>query len=104
MATYSNAARTVGVRKRRQPLPEALSDSQCTVRAPPEPRGGFAPATRLKTKIKTFLRRKTKKRSAPSRWSGPSRTRQGQTKQNLRKPAPSREEHLMLDRKSTRLN
>src|ERR1039458_5531564 len=53
----------------------------------PEPRGGFAPATRLKTKIKTFLRRKTKKRSAPSRWSGPSRTRQGQTKQNLRKPA-----------------
>jgi hypothetical protein len=56
----------------------------------PVPRGGFAPATRLKTKVKTFLRRKTMRQSAPSRWSGPSRTRQGETEQNLQELAPLR--------------
>ena len=56
----------------------------------PAPRGGFAPATRLKTKVKTFLRRKTMRQSAPSRWSGPRQTRQEETEQNLREPAPSR--------------
>jgi hypothetical protein len=49
----------------------------------PAPRGGFAPATPLKTKTKTFLRRKNKKHLAPSRWSGPGSTRQGETEPNL---------------------
>ena len=56
----------------------------------PAPRGGFAPATRLKTKVKTFLRRKGMRQSAPSRWSGPSRACHVEAAQNLREPAPSR--------------
>jgi hypothetical protein len=56
----------------------------------PAPCGGFAPATPLKTKAKTSLRRKTQKQPMPSRWSGSNRTRQGKPKQNLPEPAPAR--------------
>src|ERR1035438_6470092 len=43
MATYSNAARTVGARKQRQPLPEAPSDSEYPVGAPPRTPRGLRP-------------------------------------------------------------
>jgi hypothetical protein len=56
----------------------------------PAPCGGFAPATPLKTKTKTFLRRKTQKQPMPSRWSGSNWTRQGEPKQNLPEPASAR--------------
>ena len=50
----------------------------------PAPRGGFAPATPSKTKTKTFLRRKNKEDSAPSRWSGPSRRIRGRQNKTCR--------------------
>jgi len=56
----------------------------------PAPRGGFAPATPLKIKTKTFLRRKNKNHPVPSRWSGPGSTRQGETEPNLPELAPAR--------------
>jgi hypothetical protein len=66
----------------------------------PEPRGGFAPATPLKSKTKTFLRRKNEKlhpkHPAPSRWSGPSMTRQKETEQNLPERASARYNNFMF--------
>ena len=66
----------------------------------PEPRGGFAPATPLKNKTKTFLGRKNEKlhpkHPAPSRWSGPSMTRQKETEQNLPGRASARYNNSMF--------
>jgi hypothetical protein len=60
----------------------------------PEPRGGFAPATLPKNQTKTFLRRKNEKlhpkHLVPSRWSGPSMTRQKETEPNLPERASAR--------------
>jgi transposase len=56
----------------------------------PAPRGGFAPATPSKTKTKTFLRRKNTEASAPSRWSGSSRTHRRATENNLPEQASAR--------------
>ena len=39
-----------------------------------------------------FLRRKDKEHSAPSRWSGPSRTRHKETEQSLPELAPVRQD------------
>jgi hypothetical protein len=66
----------------------------------PEPRGGFAPATLPKNQNKTFLRRKNEKlhpkHPAPSRWSGPSMTRQKETEQNLPERASARYNNFMF--------
>src|ERR1035441_10606963 len=52
---------------------------------------GLRPCEPLKAKTKTFLRRKNKKHSAPSRWSGLSMTRQKENEQNLPELAPGRQ-------------
>ncbi len=55
---------------------------------PSAPHGGFAPS---ENQNKIFLRRKGKKHSAPSRWSGPSRTRRKEAEQSLPELAPVRQ-------------
>jgi hypothetical protein len=56
----------------------------------PAPRGGFAPATPPRTKTKTFLRRKSKKHPAPSRWSGLGLMRQQEMEKTLPERVPLR--------------
>ncbi len=66
----------------------------------PEPPRGLRPCDPSRSKTKTFPRRKNEKlhpkHPAPSRWSGPSMTRQKETEQNLPERASARYNNFMF--------
>src|ERR1017187_4773522 len=87
MATYSNAARAVGVRKRRQPLPEALSDSRCTVRAPPRTPRGLRPCEPTKNPNQNLSKKENQRGFRPPPVGGPGA---GLVRERKKKPGKTR--------------
>ena len=88
MGTYLSAARAVGARKQRQPLPEALSDSQCTVRAPPRTPRGLRPCDPTKNQNQNLSKKENQEAFCALPLVGPEPDSSGTDKTKLAKTGP----------------